>query len=387
MSDFDRNVAARGGFADRAAAVDAGLRAYMLRVYNYMAAAVALTGVVACSPSSRRRHRRRRQDHGADAVRPDVFSGPLMIVLLLGTLGLVFFISFRINRLQYTTALTLFMVYAALLGVTLSSIFLVYTGASITRVFFISAASFGALSLYGYTTQRDLSAMGSFLIMGLFGIIIASLVNIFLKSSGLDWAISVIGVGVFAGLTAWDTQRIKEMYDSMDDDGTVGPQGRDGRAVALSRLHQPVPDAAAPGRRPALSRSATESDRRPGLSPGRFLLANRWNNAAMSAVSIRPATPADIPAITRIYAARREARHGVVRARAAGRSRDGAPAARAARRRLSLSRRGDRRRAGGLCLCGPLPAAAGLSLQRRGFDLCRSQMRSAAASGACCWNA
>jgi FtsH-binding integral membrane protein len=223
MSDFDRNVAARGGFADRTVAIDAGLRAYMLRVYNYMAAAVALTGVVAYATFSA-------------AVVTDasgkitaltsfgqaIFSGPLSIVLLLGTLGLVFFISFRINHLQYTTAMTLFMLYAALLGVTLSSIFLAYTGASITRVFFISAASFGALSLYGYSTQRDLSAMGSFLIMGLFGIIIASLVNIFLKSSGLDWAISVIGVGVFAGLTAWDTQRIKEMYDSMDDDGTMG---------------------------------------------------------------------------------------------------------------------------------------------------------------------
>ena len=195
----------------------------MLRVYNYMAAAVALTGVVACATFNA-------------AVVTDasgkitsltpfgqtIFSGPLIIVLLLGTLGLVFFISFRINRLQFSTALALFMVYAALLGVTLSSIFLAYTGASITRVFFISAASFGALSLYGYTTQRDLSAMGSFLIMGLFGIIIASLVNIFLKSSGLDWVISVIGVGVFAGLTAYDTQRIKEMYDSMDDDGTLG---------------------------------------------------------------------------------------------------------------------------------------------------------------------
>ena len=110
-----------------------------------------------------------------------------MIVLMLGTLGLVFFISFRIDRLQYTTALTLFMVYAALLGVTLSSIFLTYTGASITRVFFISAASFGALSLYGYTTQRDLSAMGSFLIMGLFGLIIAILVNIFLSRAALDF--------------------------------------------------------------------------------------------------------------------------------------------------------------------------------------------------------
>jgi len=223
MSDFDRNVAARGGFADRAAAVDAGLRAYMLRVYNYMAAAVALTGVVAYATFNAAVVT--DASGKITALTPfgqTIFSGPLSIVLLLGTLGLVFFISFRINRLQYTTAMTLFMLYAALLGVTLSSIFLAYTGASITRVFFISAASFGALSLYGYTTQRDLSAMGSFMIMGLFGIIIASLVNIFLKSSGLDWAISVIGVGVFAGLTAWDTQRIKEMYDSMDDDGTMG---------------------------------------------------------------------------------------------------------------------------------------------------------------------
>jgi len=223
MSDFDRNVAARGGFADRAAAVDAGLRAYMLRVYNYMAAAVALTGVVAYATFNAAVVT--DASGKITALTPfgqTIFSGPLSIVLLLGTLGLVFFISFRINRLQYTTAMTLFMLYAALLGVTLSSIFLAYTGASITRVFFISAASFGALSLYGYTTQRDLSAMGSFLIMGLFGIIIASLVNIFLKSSGLDWAISVIGIGVFAGLTAWDTQRIKEMYDSMDDDGTMG---------------------------------------------------------------------------------------------------------------------------------------------------------------------
>ena len=223
MSDFNKWNTAAIGYAGQTAAVDAGLRAYMLRVYNYMAAAVALTGVVAYATFSA-------------AVVTDaagkitsltpfgqaIFSGPLSIVLLLGTLGLVFFISFRINRLQYTTAMTLFMVYAALLGVTLSSIFLAYTGASITRVFFISAASFGALSLYGYTTQRDLSAMGSFMIMGLFGIIIASLVNIFLKSSGLEWAISVLGVGIFAGLTTYDTQRIKEMYDAMDDDGTMG---------------------------------------------------------------------------------------------------------------------------------------------------------------------
>jgi FtsH-binding integral membrane protein len=143
----------------------------------------------------------------------------------------VFFISFRIDRLQYTTALGLFMLYAGLLGVALSSIFLAYTGASITRVFFISAASFGALSLYGYTTQRDLSAFGSFLIMGLFGIVIASLVNIFLASSALTFAISVIGVLVFAGLTAWDTQKIKEMYNVYDD-GTVS--GRKAVMGALS---------------------------------------------------------------------------------------------------------------------------------------------------------
>ena len=223
MSDFDRNVAARGGFADRTAAVDAGLRTYMLRVYNYMASAVALTGVVAWATfNAAVITDTTGKITGLTSFGQTIFSGPLTIVLLLGTLGLVFFISFRINRLQYTTALTLFMAYAALLGVTLSSIFLAYTGASITRVFFISAASFGALSRYGYSTQRDLSAMGSFMIMGLFGIIIASLVNIFLKSSGLDWAISVLGVGIFAGLTAYDTQRIKEMYDSMDDDGTIG---------------------------------------------------------------------------------------------------------------------------------------------------------------------
>jgi FtsH-binding integral membrane protein len=222
MSDFHRNVAARGGFADRAE-IDAGLRAHMLRVCNHMAAAVALTGIVAWfTYSAAVVTDATGRIVGLTSFGQAIFSGPTMIVLLLGTLGLVFFISFRIQNLQFTTALTLFMVYSGLLGVTLSSIFLTYTGASITRVFFISAASFGALSLYGYTTQRDLSPIGSFLIMGLFGIIIAAVVNIFLKSSGLDWAISVIGVGVFAGLTAYDTQRIKEMYDVYDDSTVSG---------------------------------------------------------------------------------------------------------------------------------------------------------------------
>jgi uncharacterized protein len=223
MSDFNRWNTAAPGTAGRTVAVDAGLRAHMIRVYNYMAAAVALTGVAAWFTfQAAVTTDAAGAITGLTAFGQMIFSGPAVIVLLLATLGLVFFISFRIQSLQFTTALTLFMVYAGLLGLALSSIFLVYTGASITRVFFISAASFGALSLYGYTTRRDLSPIGSFLIMGLFGIIIASLVNIFLKSSGLDWIISVIGVGVFAGLTAYDTQRIKEMYSSTDDDSTLG---------------------------------------------------------------------------------------------------------------------------------------------------------------------
>jgi FtsH-binding integral membrane protein len=230
MSDYNPNVAARGGFAERAA-IDVGLRAHMLRVYNYMAAAVALTGICAWMTFNAAVTTTAGGALALTSFGQTIYGGPLMIVLLLGTLGLVFFISFRIHKLQFATAITLFMVYAALLGVALSSIFLTYTGTSITRVFFISAAAFGALSLYGYTTQRDLSAFRSFLVMGLFGIIIASLVNLFLKSSGLDWAISVIGVGVFAGLTAWDTQKIKEMYD-VNDDGTVS--GRKAVMGALS---------------------------------------------------------------------------------------------------------------------------------------------------------
>ncbi|HTT49405.1 MAG TPA: Bax inhibitor-1/YccA family protein [Pseudolabrys sp.] len=231
MSDFDRNVAARGIGSARAAEIDVGLRAYMIRVYNYMASGVALTGVVAwftytqaaVTDASGRLV-------GLTPFGQTVYGGPVMIVLFLGTLGIVFFMSFRINRLQAGTALMLFMLYAGLLGLMLSSVFLTYTHASIARTFFISAASFGALSLYGYTTQRDLSPIGSFLVMGLFGLILAMLVNLFLKSTGLDFAISAIGVLIFAGLTAWDTQRIKEMY-SANDDGTVA-----GRKAVMGAL-------------------------------------------------------------------------------------------------------------------------------------------------------
>jgi len=222
MSDFDRNYAApRGVGTGRAVAIDEGLRAYMIRVYNYMAMGVALTGVVSWLTFQMAV----TETAGRLVLTPFgqmIFSTPAVIVLFLATFGLVMFISFRIDRLQPATALGLFMVYAGLLGLMLSSVFLAYTGASITRVFFISAASFGALSLYGYTTQRDLSPTGSFLMMGLIGLLIAMVVNIFLKSTGLDFVISAAGVLIFAGLTAWDTQKIKEMYDPMEDGTLTG---------------------------------------------------------------------------------------------------------------------------------------------------------------------
>jgi uncharacterized protein len=208
MSNYDPNAAAAGNLADGAITVDAGLRAHMLRVYNYMAIGVGLTGLVAMLTYQ--------------LTGPELPQSPLMWVFMLAPLGLVFFISARVNTLSAEAARLLFFIYAASMGLSLSTIFHVYTGASITRVFFISAATFGALSLWGYTTQRNLSGFGTFLFMGVIGIVIASLVNIFLRSSGLDWMISIIGVGVFAGLTAYDTQRIKTMYDRGDDAASAG---------------------------------------------------------------------------------------------------------------------------------------------------------------------
>jgi len=223
MSDFNRNPAVRGGFgADRAAAVDAGLRAYMIRVYNYMAIGVALTGLVAWFTFSAAVTEGAGGALALTSFGQAVFGSPLKWVLMLAPIAMVFFISFRIDRLEAGTARALFFAFAALMGLSMSVIFLVFTQTSITRVFFISAATFGALSLYGYTTQRNLSAMGSFLFMGLIGLIIASLVNIFLASSMMQFIISVVGVLVFAGLTAYDTQRIKEMYDPNDDGTVVG---------------------------------------------------------------------------------------------------------------------------------------------------------------------
>src|SRR3981081_3248362 len=179
--------------------IDVGLRQYMLRIYNYMASGLALTGIVAYAAA-------------ASGFYYQIASTPLMWVIMLAPLGLVFWLSAGINKMSAGTAQLLFWVYAGLMGLSLGGIFLVYTGASIARVFFIPAGTFAAMSLYGYTTKRDLTQFGSFLMMGLIGIIIASVVNMFSASSALQFAISVIGVVVFGGLTAWDTQRIKEMY-------------------------------------------------------------------------------------------------------------------------------------------------------------------------------
>src|ERR1700747_105091 len=207
MSNYDQNLAASGA-GNAALAIDSGLRSYMLRIYNHMAAGVALTALVAWVTYQ--------------LTGPALLQSPLMWIFILAPLALVFFLSARINTLSATTARALFFVYAALVGVSLSILFHIYTSSSITRVFFITAATFGALSIFGYTTRRDLSGFGTFLFMGLIGIIVASLVNLFLRSTELDWLISIIGVGVFAGLTAYDTQRIKAMYDGADDEISAG---------------------------------------------------------------------------------------------------------------------------------------------------------------------
>ncbi len=208
-------------------AIDEGLRAHMLRVYNYMAVGLVITGLLALGTYSLATTSDPAQavatlGNGVllTSLGATIYGGIFMWVLILAPLALVFFLSFRINTLSVGTAQAMFWLYAALLGISLSSIFVVYTAQSITQVFFISAAMFGAMSLFGYTTKRDLTQFGSFLIMGLIGVIIAMVVNIFLQSSALGFAISVLGVLIFVGLTAYDTQKIKNLY-SVNDDGTV----------------------------------------------------------------------------------------------------------------------------------------------------------------------
>ena len=202
---FDQNSWPRPAYggAGPGVDVDLGLRRYMLQVYNFMAAGLGVTGLVAYAAV-------------ATGLYQQIAGTPLIWLVMLAPLGAVLFLSFRIERMSTGAAQATFWTYAALMGLSLAGIFLLYTGTSIARVFFITAGTFAAMSLYGYTTQRDLSQFGSFLFMGLIGIVLVSLVNIFIGSSALQFAISVIGVIVFTGLTAWDTQRIKEVYLESD---------------------------------------------------------------------------------------------------------------------------------------------------------------------------
>jgi FtsH-binding integral membrane protein len=209
MAEFDRpTVAARQG----AAVVDQGLRSYMLRVYNYMGIGLVVTGLVAYFTYTQSFVEQNGHIVGLTGLGTALFGSPLQWVVMLAPLAFVLVLSFGITKLSVGVTQVLFWAFAAVMGLSLASIFAVYTGGSIAQVFFISAATFGAMSLYGYTTKTDLTRFGSFLIMGLIGVIIASVVNVFLHSSGLSFAISIIGVLVFVGLTAWDTQRIKESY-------------------------------------------------------------------------------------------------------------------------------------------------------------------------------
>jgi FtsH-binding integral membrane protein len=241
MSDFNRNVTTTqyGTTAGQTVAVDTGLRAYMLHVYNYMVIGLAITGFAALGiymlsitndPTQAAKVMRGGAEVAArisantylTTLGYTLFVGPVKWVLFLAPLAMVFVLSFGIQRMRPATAQLMFWLFAALIGLSLGSIFMVYTHTSITRVFFITAASFGALSLWGYTTQRDLSGMGSFLIMGMFGVLLAMLVNVFLQAPMLQWIISIVGVLVFSGLTAYDTQRLKSeyLYGAMDGETT-----------------------------------------------------------------------------------------------------------------------------------------------------------------------
>lgn len=199
FNQYPNQYGAAGRTIDRAA-FDAGLRQHMLRVYNFMTLGLVVTGVVALLVAN------------TPALYVPIFTTPLKWVVMLAPLAFIFVLSWRFDRMSASALQGTFWAFCAVMGLSMASIFLVFTDASIARVFFITAAMFAGTSLWGYTTKADLSRMGSFMMMGLIGIVIASLVNIFVGSSALQFAISVIGVIVFTGLTAWDTQRIKEEY-------------------------------------------------------------------------------------------------------------------------------------------------------------------------------
>lgn len=192
--------------ASKAHEYDEGLRSYMMQVYSYMTFALILTGLIAFGVAN------------SKVVLSAVFGTPLHFLVMFAPIGVVLYLSLRINTLSFKQAQSWFWFYSALMGVSLASIFIVYTGLSVARVFFVTAGTFGAMSIYGYTTKRDLTAFGSFLIMGMIGIFFASIVNIFIQSSAMYFIVSVLGVIIFTGLTAYDTQRIKAVYYSVSGD-------------------------------------------------------------------------------------------------------------------------------------------------------------------------
>ena len=222
---------AQAGYAGYdTAALDAGLRAYMLRVYNWMASGLVLTGLVAYAifavPALHALFYTTRMDAAGNLVQAPT---ALSYIAIFAPLAFVLVISFGINKLSTTAVQSLFWAFCAVMGASLTTIFLVYTGTSIAEVFFITAGTFGATSLYGYTTGRNLASMGSFMMMGLIGIILASVVNIFLHSPAIQFAISILGVLIFTGLTAYDTQRIKADYVQFG--GAYGPDMAGKRSV------------------------------------------------------------------------------------------------------------------------------------------------------------
>ena len=215
---FDFNQKSFTKTADQAV-IDEGLRAYMLKVYNYMTTGLLLTGLIAYFfGKASVVTNDLGQIVGFTQIGVTLFGSPLKWVVMLAPLGFVFYLSARINKMSVSSAQITFWIFSAIMGLSLASLFIQFTGASIARVFFITSGTFAAMSLYGYTTKRDLTKLGGFLFMGLIGIIIASLVNLFIQSSAMQFAISIIGVLVFVGLTAYDTQSIKNMYYAGDSE-------------------------------------------------------------------------------------------------------------------------------------------------------------------------
>jgi hypothetical protein len=229
MADFDNRLVRGAGVATET--VDAGLRAHMLRVYNYMVGALALTGAVAYgvanTPALLNLFYHQVVTANGVGIAPTI----LGYVVMFAPLALVFFLSFRIMQMSQAAAQATFWAYAAMVGASLASILIVYTGASVAMTFFVTAATFGTMSLWGYTTKRDLTGMGHFLMMGVIGVFIAMIANMFFKSPALDFVVSILGVVIFTGLTAWDTQKIKNTYYQVGGDTAVA-----GKAAIMGAL-------------------------------------------------------------------------------------------------------------------------------------------------------